>query len=331
MSDPDIYSIFSCDVKWITDNLLADRSTLPRDISVAADYFLKERLIILRDEKNIDKTKYYDPEIGRPIPYMIMWLADAFNYTEETCIREIALGLIYSAIATTIKDDFYDEVQPSKVLLKLYDHYYLKYLSSFDLIENDSRFWYHLSSSIKQHKEYDKWSLNYIPEPSLVPLSDDFLSRSSQYFSAVVLPSMAAIAFFSGNEDKVDVINEFLSKFSKAWRIYDDFVDWEKDINKDNYNLNSILLSADKKHKSSLNKDDFLIYMLEEDFISEIYDKMTNYLCEAQSTLEEINGRYLDRFLLEQLSFHNKRKKILLKRSRGYKEDFFKSLKNVLR
>jgi len=58
---------------------------------------------------------------------------------------------------------------------------------------------------------------------------------------------------------------------------------------------------------------------------------MTNHLYEAQSVLEEINGRYLDRFLLEQLSFHYKRRNLLLKRSRDYKDDFYKSLINAIK
>ena len=329
MSRSNLYSTFSRDIEWITEKILADHNSLPNELMLSSDYFLKERLVILTDEKNKDKTKNFDPEVGRPVPYIVMWLADAFNYTEKST-REIALGLVYSAIATTIKDDYYDEMNPSKILLRLYDHYYLKYLSSFSMINEDSHFWYVLSYCIKQHKEYDEWYLNYKHKPGSVALSDDFLSRASQYFNAVVLPSMAAIAFLSGNEDKIDNIKRFLSNFSKAWRIYDDLVDWKKDINKENYNLNTVLLSAHKKNYSRLTKDDLYLNILEEDFICEIYDKMVNYLQESQRSIKEINGKYLDKFILGQINFHKTRKRILLERSKQFKEDFIKNIENVL-
>jgi hypothetical protein len=329
MSNKEIYQNFSEIIKWITQQIKYDQESLPKELQDQANYFLKERLIILINAENLKKAKSLDPRVGRPIPYIIMWLADAFGYREDNQVREIALGLVYSAIATTIRDDFYDEAYPEKFTLRLYDHYFLNYLSSFDSISNKSDFWYLLTSSIKQHKKYDIWSINYIPAPNLDSLSDDFLDKTSKYFSAVVLPSMAAIAILSGNEDKIDEINNFLTSFSKAWRIYDDFVDWEKDIHKANFNLNSILLRA-YKIKKDLEKDDFLLLLLEEEFISDIYDSMIKNFNHAKSSLENIYSKYLEQFLLEQIEFHTERKKTLLESSRKYREDFFKEIEKIM-
>ena len=78
----------------------------------------------------------------------------------------------------------------------------------------------------------------------------------------------------------------------------------------------------------------YVIYLylniLEEDFICEIYDKMVNYLQESQRSIKEINGKYLDKFILGQINFHKTRKRILLERSKQFKEDFIKNIENVL-
>jgi len=327
MLGSEIYADFSKEINWIRERIREEILTLPNSLKSLAEYYVGKRLIILSDKARPIK---FDPELGRPIPYVAFWFADAFGLTNKQVTRKLALGLVYSSLATTVRDDIIDHESPSELrYVTLANMYLHRYLVIFDdLFDPDSKFWYHLASCIKELARYESWNLISNYEHSFDPFSKSFLEESSRYFSAVVMPTLAALAIATNNERKIPLVSKFLQHFSMGWRIYDDLSDWRKDLKIDNWNHSSILLYAlqNVDGKSKLDEEVVLSMFLSADFIKKAYGAMLGFFRTARQDVSAFNCSYLSRFMDEQISFHTRKRDGLLRSSLG----FYKQLSKIL-
>ena len=112
MSGSEIYTDFSEDINWIRRSIQEETLTYPNSLKSLVEYYVKRRLVILSDEAQRIKI---DPELGRPVPYATFWFAEAFGIENKQVTRRLALGLVYSSLSTTVRDDIIDQ-EPSSEL-----------------------------------------------------------------------------------------------------------------------------------------------------------------------------------------------------------------------
>lgn len=327
MLGSEIYTDFSREINWIREMIQEEILTYPDSLRSLAEYYVRKRLVILSDGARPIK---FDPELGRPVPYAAFWFAEAFGLTNKQVAKRLALGLVYSSLATTVRDDIIDH-EPSSDLhhFTLANMYLQRYLAIFDdLFDPDSKFWYYLASCIKELVRYEIWNLTPIDEHGFDPFSESFLKESSRYFSAVVMPTLAALAIATENEGKIPIVGEFLKHFSMGWRIYDDLNDWRKDLKVKNLNHSSTLIYALRNvgGKSNLDEEVVLSMFLSTDFLKKAYGAMLGFFRAARDDVLALSCSYLSRFMDEQISFHTRKRDRLLSSS----SDFYKQLRKIL-
>jgi len=328
-----IYNDFKEDLYWIRDQIQGEVPFFPDSIKPLLNHYIKKRLIIIpSNEKTYART--FDYELGRPVPYATFWFAHAFGLKDKTVIRRLGLGLIYSSLSTTIRDDIIDgEGPPNPERTQLLHYYNNKYLEIFnDLFPPESPFWFHLSKGILETSRYEHWNLFFDSNLNVNPFSEQFLSESSRYFTAVVMPTLVALAILTENAEGIEVVYKFLQNFSMGWRIYDDLCDWRKDLTKAQLNHNSILLYTKQKIQefTELNENSVGLMFVDRDFISDSYGAILGFFEKAQKDVSKLNNKYLDKFMEEQISFHTKRRDIIYQKADELNSRFFEQLKNIL-
>lgn len=309
------------------ERIREDLNSIPNFLQPLLDHFVRRRLTLLPSE---DRSTQLDPQIGRPVPYSTFWFAKAFDFTNKPVTRRLALGMLYSAIVTTIRDDLLDQEPSSQLQHSTLANIFLhKYIEGFtDLFDSDSRFWYYYAISNNELAQYEIWNLTYRYEHSLNPFSESFLRESSRYFSAVVMPTLAALAIASDNERQIPTVSNFLKHFSMGWRIFDDLMDWRKDLTVRNLNHSSILYSVKQNFdgKSNLNEEAVLSMFLSDDFVKKMYGAILDFFKKAREHILPLNCNYLTRFMDEQLNFHTRKRDALLQAN----SDFYTQLHNIL-
>jgi hypothetical protein len=318
MYGSEIYNDFREDIYWIRERIQGDVRFFPDSMKPLVEHYIKRRLLIIPSKERIYGSSF-DYELGRPVPYATFWFADAFGLSDEAVWRKLGLGLIYSALATTIRDDIIDGEGPQDSrrtnLLNYYNHRYLEIFDDF--FPRNSSFWYHLSRGIQETAKYESWNLLFDEDLEIAPFSEAFLQESSRYFSAVVMPTLAALAALTDYEDGVEIASRFLRNFSMGWRIFDDFCDWKKDLNRANVNHSSILLYIKQKTQgiSMLNEKVVQLMFLNPDFINDAYGAILGFFKKAKRDVTGLDCEYLNKFMDEQLSFHTRRRKLILERT----------------
>lgn len=327
MFGSEIYRDFSEDIRWIIDKIEEEIPLFPSSLKPLIKHYLGKRLYVLSGSS---KSIKFDPELGRPVPYATFWFAEALGYKDKQATRKLALGMVYSSIFTTIRDDVLDK-KPSSghyhlILANMYLHKY--YSIFFDLFSPYSKFWYYLANCISEQVKYDIWNLAANYDLSVDPFAESFLEESSRYFSAVVMPSLVALAIATDNEKKIPILSRFLRHFSMGWRVYDDLKDWHEDLNVDNLNHSSILIYTLQKMggKFDLNEDAVMSMFLSPDFVRKTYSTILGFFKAAKKDVSPLNCTYLNRFMDEQISFHSRRRDELLRSS----SDFYGQIRKVL-
>jgi len=327
MLSSEIYTNFSKEINWIREKIQEETLTFPNSLKSLVEYYVRKRLIILSDKT---RPIIFDPELGRPVPYATFWFAEAFGFTKKKVTRRLALGLVYSSLATTIRDDILDH-DPSKkghffTLANIYLH---RYLAIFNyLFDRNSKFWYYLASCIKELERYENWNRISNYDNNFDPFSESFLKESSRYFSAVVMPTIAALAIATGNEGKISIVNRFLKHFSMGWRIFDDLNDWRKDLKVKNLNHSSTLLYTLQNigGKNNLNEEVVLSMFLSTDFVKKAYGAMLSFFRTARKDVSAFDCSYLTKFMDEQISFQIRKRDSLLRLN----SDFYMQLNKIL-
>jgi hypothetical protein len=309
------------------ERIQEDLNSLPTFLQPLLSHFVRIRLTLLPSK---DRTTELDPQIGRPVPYSTFWFAKAFHFTNQPVTRRLALGMLYSAITTTIRDDLLDQEPSSQLqhltLANIFSH---KYLDGFtDLFEPDSSFWYYYAIANKELAKYEIWNLTSHYEQSLDPFSESFLGESSRYFSAVVMPSLVALAIISDNEKQIPMVRSFLKHFSMGWRVFDDLMDWRKDLTVRDLNHSSILYSVKQNFegRSNLDENAVLSVFMNDDFVKKAFGTILHFFRKAREDILPLNCNYLTRFMNEQLNFHTRKREEFLQKN----SDFFTQLNKII-
>ncbi len=323
----EIYTDFSKDTIWMRERISEDLICLPNFLQPLLDHFVRRRLTILPSN---DRSTQLDPRIGRPVPYSTFWFAKAFDFTNKPVTRKLALGMLYSAIATTIRDDLLDQKLSSQLQHSTLANIFLnKYLEGFtDLFYSDSRFWYYYAIANKELAQYEIWNLTSKYEHCLDPFSETFLKESARYFSAVVMPTLVAVAIASDSERQIPTVSNFLTHFSMGWRVFDDLMDWRKDLTARELNHSSILYSVKQNFDGQLNLDEHSVFsmFMSDNFVKKIYNTILGFFKEAREDILPLNCNYLTKFMDEQLNFHTRKRDALLQTN----SDFFKQLNIIV-
>jgi hypothetical protein len=325
MTGSNIYSDFSQEIIWLKNRIIADLDELPENLITIAEAYTKKRLQILSE--NIGDY-LIDPEIGRPVPYAVFWLADALKPIEIDKVRKLALTMTYSSIVTTLRDDIIDNESSMTQLYNLSNIYEYKYLKILDeLFDRNSPFWHIFSKCNYEVALYENWLITTVNHKVENPLSDDYLIQSSRYFKAVVLPSLAGLAHLTGNEEKISVIDNFLYHFSMGWRIYDDIKDWKNDLQVQGFNHSTVLLYVVKNSgNKNLTESSVQSMLLSEKYVDEIYDTIIYHFNAAKNCISVLPTNYFAKFMDEQISYQNRQRQYF----KQIRLDFYKKLNNIL-
>jgi hypothetical protein len=312
MSGSSIYSDFASDVAWIRNWIASDVSSLPRNRRAAGIYFTKERLKILKGANQ----QAVSPSVGRPVPYAAFWFADAFSLRRSDFVRQMALCMVYNSLTTTIKDDLEDSVTGKRSTLEFLRGYWDGRCSEIvnSTIPSGSAYWEAASIAEEEWRRYDEWNQTFDQTAEFNPYSDRFLRSSSRYFVAVVFPPLAAIAAEAGRPREIARIHQFLRAFSKGWRVFDDLMDWQRDIGSPRLNRSSVLYYLEKRlpPKTPVKPSYVLSSFLSREFVEDTYRAILKNLRSAGDILVPLKNPYLSTFIREQIEFHTKRRDALL-------------------
>src|SRR5215213_714156 len=329
--DHPIYSDFRNEVKRLERRHDRELVSFPRQIGAIAHYYLNKRLLILND-KDIE----FDERLGRPVPYLAFWFADAFGLKDKQTIRQLAASLMYISLWVSIRDDLQDgraavggKTVCEHAYVYLANIYYSKYTDIFrEMFPPESRFWYILTDCLDQWWKYNSWSFLFSYNNNTDPLSKMFLSKASSYLPAIILPTLAAIALLTKNHMKIPLVAGFLKHYWMGWKIVDDIRDWEKDLKVRNYNHSSILYYSLKKasKQSRFGPEDVISTFLDENSIKKIYNAMLEFYKAARRDAQKVGSVYVSKFMDTQIEFHSDERDCLL-RSRL---QFIRNLENVI-
>jgi hypothetical protein len=329
--DHQIYLDFRNEVKRLERRHERELASFPRQIDVIARHYLKKRLLILNH-----KDMEFDGRLGRPIPYLAFWFADAFGLKDKETIRRLAASLMYISLWVSIRDDLQDgrAAIDDKALCEhayvcLANIYYSKYVDIFrEIFPAESRFWYILTNCLDKWWQYDSWSFLFTYENNTDPLSQKFLRKASSYLPAIMLPTVAAIALLTRNQMKIPLLAEFLKHYWMGWKIVDDIRDWQKDLKLPKYNHSSILYYSLRKASvhSRFGPEYVISTFLDKKSIINIYNAILEFYKAARRDAEKIDSVYLSKFMDIQIEFHADERDYLL-RSRL---QFIRNLENLI-
>jgi hypothetical protein len=303
-----IYSEFQEEIRWIQRKINDQLVLFSPKLRRRAEHYLKRRLRILPGARSAIE---FDPALGKPVPYATFWFADALHLKDQAAIRNLALGLLYISLYTTITDDILDQRRSNAhedwVLANFYFNEYVHIFQDLFPIENV--FWRYLRDGRREAATYELWRDGNRENNSLVPLSEGFLRESSRYFVAVVLPTLAGVALLAGREETIPGIRRFLDHFSMGWRVFDDLSDWEKDLEVKDQNRSCVLGYISRRNGGkAATREVVLNGFLNPAFVKNVYRVMLGFLEIAKDDVMVFQNPYLEEFMDEQLQFHRARR-----------------------
>lgn len=170
---------------------------------------------------------------------------------------------------------------------------------------------------MNEWSKYETWSFLFRHDPKIDPLSKLFLEKSSQYLSAITLPTLAAIAMLTSTP--LDPIIDFLKNYCIAFRIADDLRDWRKDLNAANYTDSCVILYAMKQFgKQTISKSEVESLFLDERFIKSLYGAALHHLHITKTNVKSFNSDYLTKWIEIQIEYLDEHKDYFLKRRRKF-------------
>lgn len=308
-----IYADFHPEIQWIRKRIAADVRSLSPGLRPLARYYTGQRLKILPGGSGFILT---DPRMGRPVPYAAFWLADAFDMNNPGLAREAGVGMVYSALATTLRDDNADSVpgdtEERESLARFWEGKYLEALG--DLLPNEEDYIEVTAWAKDEWGRYNRWRTSSLGGGRNKPFSNEYLRESSRYFVATVFPTLMAIAFVAKKEEKLPEVRRFLEEFSMGWRIFDDLMDWERDLGANEMNRSSVLMYV--KARMGLKKpvDRLAVWscMMNETFVNDAYGAMIDHFRRAKMAIDDLDADYLVDFLDQLIGFQLDKKDSLL-------------------
>ncbi len=331
MPDLEIYSNYNDKLEWLIDKHRKELSIVPASISSLARYYLTKRLLIL-----IQKPLTIDRRFGRPVPYLAYWFADAFGLDDQKVVRQLGLTLSYISLAVSARDDLLDgRIRLGQKIVSEHAHvcltnmYYDRYFRIFkSILHPGSEFWYILSCCLNDWSNYEKWSFLFNSNNRINPFSEKFLSESSSYLVAITLPTIAAAALLTGNQDKIPQITKFLRHYCMGWKIVDDIRDWQKDLKLHNFNHSSVLYYVKSKldKQYELNAEIVTSMFLDDLFLKKIYGALFHWYRAARHDAKYFDYPTLVTFMDSQIEFHTSERDYLS----GSKAQFSERISQIL-
>ena len=328
-----IYDDFSDEIVWIKERILEDSLALPESVKAVAQYYSSKRILVFLNKEQ--QTIMIDPELGRPIPYVVFWFAEALGLTDKNVAKKLALGLLYATLAYVILDDIIDEENnPSLLNITLSNIYLYNYLAAFDnLFDTTSSFWHYLADSLKQFMNNLSEDFTFKHEDHNIlgidPFSKQFLFRSCRSYSVLVMTILVAIAYSTKNEVKIPMIEQFWRNYAMAHRLHDDLNDWQEDLKMEDLNHSPILIYALQTYgeELKLSEEEVLGMFLRDDFVNKIYGVILDMVKAAKEDASTFNGVYLSRYMDEQVMFHTKNRNGLLRTNSSFQSELSSILK----
>jgi hypothetical protein len=316
--DHQIYLDFRKEVTRLQKIHNRELASFPREIGAIAHYYLNKRLLILND-KDIE----FDVRLGRPVPYLAFWFADAFGLKDKKIIRQLAASMMYISLWVSIRDDLQDgraaingKIVCKEAYICLANIYFSKYINIFrEMFTSESRFWYILTNCLDQWWKYESWSFLFNYTNNTDPLSEKFLSKASSYLPAIMLPSLAAIALVTRKHTKIPLVADFLKHYWMAWKIVDDIRDWQKDLKVRKYNHSSILYYSLRKaatKQPGLGPEDVISTFSDETCVKKIYNAILEFYKAARYDAKKLGSAYLPKFMDLQIELHAEERDSLL-------------------
>ena len=308
-----IYLDFAEDIDWIRRKIASDVNSLPPALMPQAEYYTRGRLKVLKESWAFRVT---DKRMGRPIPYLAFWVADALGMEDEHLRRMSGLSLVCSSIGTTIRDDIVDSPADTPTRTTLDRFWSREYVMALrEVFPTPEGFREVASWTDAEWRRYKEWESDPSAGTHSRPFSADFLGESSRYYIACALPSLSAVAYSTGRKRDVRRIETYLREFSMGWKIFDDLMDWEKDLAVGEMNRSSALIYIMNRmgHKKTVDRIDVSSWFMSDEFIRDAYVAMVGFYQRARRAVAVFGDSYLDRFLDEQIRFQRQKEHSLLK------------------
>jgi hypothetical protein len=326
-----IYDDFSDEIVWCKKRILEDCKNLPESLIPLSQYYTSKRILVLPDKDR--PVVMIDPELGRPIPYIVFWVTEALGL-DRNIAKRLALGLLYATLAYVVLDDIVDEENdPTLLNVSLGNIYLHNYLASFDgLFDASSGFWHYLADSTKRFMKslYDDYSFKHGKHDvsEFDPLSEQFLWRSCGSYSILVMTILVAAAYATNNVEKIPALDRFWYKYAMAHRLHDDLNDWMEDLVMEDYNYSPILIYALQHYeeKTRLSEEKVLSMFMSDEYVNRIYSVIFDLIRAASVEVSSLNEIYLSRYLDEQVIFHTRNRDGLLKTTSSFQRE----LTNIL-
>ena len=319
MQGSSIYSDFSPEISWIGRRIARDVRSFSPSVRPLAGYYTRGRLKVLGGDIRVT-----DRRMGRPIPYAVFWFGDALGLEERNLCRLAGLSLVCSSIAITIRDDMVDARSRNySGKGRLARFWYKEYFEALrQVYPGREGFTKAISLADAEWSRYKRWQSDPSAGWHSRPFSADFLRESSRYYVTCALPSLTAVAYAAGRREEVPLISRFLREYSMGWRIFDDLVDWERDIAANEMNRSSVLIYIRNRMggKKAIDRIDALSWFMSDEFVKDAYGAMVGFFMNARKAVAGLGSRYLDQFMEEQIRFQTDKRELLL-RSAGQARD----------
>lgn len=306
-SDQSLYTEFDSDVKWIQERVRVDFRKLPTAVKDVAQYYLSKRVKVLRDGDFVPPHALSP----RPIPYLAFWFARDFGLDDVQVRRLLGLSLVYVCLSASPSDDLLDgSVFAMRQQMYLARWFWERYfLALRNLFSAGSPVWWFVSKSITDWGNGENSTQFQGMDGETDPLSAGFLRKTSRYMVALMLPTLAGVAFLSDRPKAVNAIRRFTNHYCMGWRILDDLRDWSDDSLRAEIK-NSCVLSflrncAGIPRNAPLTQELIVSLFSDQAVIGQIYSAMKGFYVAAKREAGCLKATYVTRFIDQQLLGHD--------------------------
>ncbi|GEM_PF-2122491 len=326
MKSTKVYDDFSSNARYIRSKLKEQLATSSNDLRPLMEYYLSDRLQIFST-----KNDHFDPQYGIPVPYLVYWFAEAFQYYDVSIVDQLALSLMYATAFCCIRDDLVDGRPTIGHINSNYsDHAYValanlfmsKFLKIFrSMFPKKSVFWYYLVNSLDYWWNHEYWSRMFLLAgnknyPSGYFMSRGFLSQASGYMVGMALPPLSALAIKAKQKNgEFKHIKNFLVNYAMGYKIVDDLRDWKQDLKEDcpqstviNHAPAFISVLGNKMTEREINAAFY-----NQEFTKSVYRTILKFYSRAMKEIMRYpSALYLKQYMGDQIEYFNREEQYLL-------------------
>jgi len=331
MQSSRIYTDFNPEIAWIRREVEGLVGSLDPSVQPRARFYTEVRLKVIPGR---GVTWQIDQGMGRMLPYVAFWLADALGLANMRLRRLGGLSLVLSAITTALRDDIADvDSANNPEMVRLEQCWAGSYAETMrELFPAEHQFRKVMLSAEAECKRYERWQSTPLPNAHPRPFSAGFLRESSRATVACILPPLIAIAYAARREEDIPRIRRFLWEYSMGWRISDDLMDWEEDIVAKEMNRSSVLVYVGDwvGRARTVDRFDVLSCFLSDRFAEDAYGTIIGYMSKARKIVSGFGSPYLDQFMEEEIGFQTHKRDLLIRSGKLTLSDLNEGLARVL-